>query len=369
MDFAYTVDQEELRGLARRVLGDHATPERLARVEATDDRVDHELWRALAGAGLLGVCVPEEEGGSGLGLVELCLLLEEVGRAVAPVPVFPTLALGALPIAALGTPEQRRRYLPGVAAGDVVLTGALHEPRNPDPLAPATRAERAAGGWRLDGVKLGVPAAAASAAIVVPALTDAGPRLFLVQPDAPGVHLEREEATTREIQFLVALDGVAVPEESALGGADALPWLVARATVGLCAMQLGVTEQALRMTAEYTSQREQFGRPLSAFQAVSQRAADAYVDVEGIRLTLLSAMWRLAQGEDAADAVAIAKFWAAEGGQRVAHTAQHLHGGVGVDVSYPLHRYFLWAKQNELSLGGATHHLLRLASRIAGEDA
>jgi alkylation response protein AidB-like acyl-CoA dehydrogenase len=367
MDFAYTADQEELRSLARRVLGDHATPERLARVEATEDRVDHELWRALAGAGLLGVCVPEEDGGSGLGLVELCLLLEEVGRAVAPVPVFPTLALGALPIAAFGTPEQRRRYLPGVAAGDVVLTAALHEPRNPDPLAPATSAERTAG-WRLDGVKLAVPAAAASAAIVVPASTGAGPRLFLVPPDAPGVRLEREEATTREIQFLVALDDVAVPDEAALGGPDALPWLVDRATVGLCALQLGVTEQALRMTAEYTSQREQFGRPLSAFQAVSQRAADAYVDVEGIRLTLLSAMWRLAESRDAAEAVAIAKFWAAEAGQRVVHTAQHLHGGVGVDVSYPLHRYFLWAKQNELSLGGATHHLLLLGARIAGAE-
>jgi len=367
VDFAYSPDQEELRALARQVLGDHATPERLARIEATEDRIDHELWRALASAGLLGTCVPEEHGGSGLGLVELCVLLEEVGRAVAPVPVYPALALGALPVAELGTAEQRRRYLPGVASGELLLTAALHEPRNPEPLAPVTRAARDAGGWRLDGVKLAVPAAASCAAIVVPAETDAGPRLFLVEPDAPGVRLEREEATTREIQFLVTLEGAAVPEEAVLGGPDGLAWLVRRATVGLCALQLGVTERALRMTAEYTSQREQFGRPLSAFQAVSQRAADAYVDVEGIRLTTLAAVWRLAEGEDADAAIAIAKFWAADGGQRVVHTAQHLHGGIGVDVSYPLHRYFLWAKQNELSLGGATHHLLRLGARIAGE--
>jgi len=187
MDLGYTPDQEELRALARRVLEDHATPRRLDEVEATEERIDRDLWRRLAGAGLLGVCVPEEHGGSGLSLVELCVLLEEVGRAVAPVPAYATLLLGGLPVAALGTPDQRRRYLPDVASGEVLLTGALQEPRSPDPLAPATRAVRADGGWRLDGVKLGVPVAAASAAMVVSAATGDGPRLFLVEPGAPGV--------------------------------------------------------------------------------------------------------------------------------------------------------------------------------------
>jgi len=169
--------------------------------------------------------------------------------------------------------------------------------------------------------------------------------------------------TNREVDYQVRLDGA--PGDPLGGGSDALAWLVRRATVGLCAMQVGVTERALRMTAEYVSTREQFGRPLSAFQAVSQRAADAYVDVEGIRLTTLAAAWRLAEGLDADDSIAIAKFWAAEGGQRVVHAAQHLHGGVGVDVSYPLHRSFLWAKQLELSLGGGTEQLLRLGAMIA----
>ena len=370
MDFAPTPEQEALRALARQILGDHTAPRRLEEVEATADRVDHDLWAALAGAGLLGTCVPEEHGGSGLGFTDLCVLLEEVGAAVAPVPAYPALTLGALPVAELGTPDQRRRYLPSIAAGDAVLTAALQEPRNPEPLAPVTRADRDAGGWRLEGVKLGVPAAAAAAAIVVPARTGAGPRLFLVEPGAAGVRLERQETTTREVQHLVTLDGAVVPEDSVLGGADSLAWLVRRATVGLCAMMVGVTERALRMTARYASEREQFGRPLAAFQAVSQRAADAYVDVEAIRLTTLAAAWRLAGGEadgaEADEAVAIAKFWAAEGGQRVVHTAQHLHGGVGVDVSYPLHRYFLWAKQLELGLGGAAHHLLRLGAELAG---
>jgi len=364
MDLSYTADQESLRALARRVLADHATPRRIAEVEASEERIDRTLWAALARAGLLGLSVPEEQGGSGLGIVDLCILLEEVGRAVAPVPVHATLVLGALPIAEFGSPEQRRRLLPGVVSGELLLSGALAEPRNPDPLAPVTRAIADGDSWRLDGVKLAVPAAPLSAAIVVPAAIDGGGAgLFLADPQGQGVTLEPQEMTNRELDHLVRLDGAC--GDPLGGGSDALAWLVRRATVGLCAMQVGVTERALRMTAEYTSTREQFGRPLSAFQAVSQRAADAYVDVEGIRLTTLAAAWRLAEGLDADDSIAIAKFWAAEGGQRVVHAAQHLHGGVGVDVSYPLHRSFLWAKQLELSLGGGTEQLLRLGAMIA----
>jgi 3-oxocholest-4-en-26-oyl-CoA dehydrogenase beta subunit len=372
MDFAYTPEQEELGALAREVLTDHATPQRLAEVEASEERFDRALWAALADAGLLGVAVPEEHGGSGLGMVELCLLLEEVGRAVAPVPVHPVLVLGSLPVAAFGTPGLRARLLPGVASGTLLLSGALEEPRNLDPLAPATRAVADGAGWRLDGVKLAVPVAAGAAAVVVSARAPSprqgegggGGELFLVDPHAPGVSLERQEVTNHEARFLMTLDGA--PAER-LGGDAALAWLVRRARLGLCAMQVGVTDRALRMTAEYTSTREQFGRPLSAFQAVSQRAADAYVDVEGIRLTTQAALWRLAAGQEAeADgAIAVAKFWAAEAGQRVVHAAQHLHGGVGVDVSYPLHRSFLWAKELELSLGGATQQLLALGDMIA----
>lgn len=360
MDFTYTPEQDELRALARRVLADHATPQRVTAVEASEERIDRTLWAALADAGLLGIAVPEEHGGSGLGLVELCILLEEVGRAVAPVPVYPALVLGALPIAAFGTPEQRARLLPAVASGQALLTGALEEPGNLDPLAPAARATPDGDGWRLDGEKLAVPVASTAAAAVV----SAGDGLFLLDPHDPGVTLERQEVTDHEARFLMTLEGARAER---LGGADALAWLVRRARLALCATQVGVTDRALRMTAEYTSAREQFGRPLSAFQAVSQRAADAYVDVEAIRLTTQAALWRLAAGQEAeADAaVAIAKFWAADAGQRVVHAAQHLHGGVGVDVSYPLHRSFLWAKELELSLGGATQQLLALGDMIA----
>jgi alkylation response protein AidB-like acyl-CoA dehydrogenase len=138
--------------------------------------------------------------------------------------------------------------------------------------------------------------------------------------------------------------------------------LYARALVGLCAIQLGVTERALRMAAAYTTEREQFGRPIGSFQAVQQRMADAFIDVEAIRWTMWQAAWRLGNGQNALREARIAKFWASEAGARVAATAQQVHGGIGIDTTYPLFRYFLWAKHNELSLGSASAQLARLGS-------
>ncbi len=151
------------------------------------------------------------------------------------------------------------------------------------------------------------------------------------------------------------------------GGAAIVEWIVERAQAGLCAIAVGVCEEALRLTAEYTKTREQFDRPIATFQAVGQRAADAYIDTEAIRLTAWQAAWRIAEGLPASAEVAIAKYWAAEGGQRVVHAAQHLHGGMGVDRDYPLHRYFLWAKHLELTLGGATPNLLKLGAMLAAD--
>jgi alkylation response protein AidB-like acyl-CoA dehydrogenase len=142
-------------------------------------------------------------------------------------------------------------------------------------------------------------------------------------------------------------------------------FIVERATAGLCSTEVGVCEAALRLTASYVSEREQFGAKIGTFQAVAQRIADAYIDTEAIRLTALQAAWRLSEGLDAADELAIAKFWAADGGHRVVHAAQHLHGGIGMDTDYPVHRYYRWSKVIELNLGTATEHLRRLGERIA----
>jgi alkylation response protein AidB-like acyl-CoA dehydrogenase len=366
MDFKFTEEQDAVRDLAGKIFEGHATTERVKEIERGDERVDRELWRAVADAGLLAIAVPEEHGGSGLGLVELCLLLEQQGRRVAPVPLLPTLVLGALPLAEFGTPEQQKEWLPAVARGDVLLTAALSEPGVNDALHPQVAATRDGDTWRLDGAKPSVPGAHVAERVLVPAETDDGePGVFLVDPSGAGV--ERTPAATTDRSKVAHLAFAGAPGER-LGGDDGrrvTAWMLDRALVGLCALQVGVAEGALRMAADYTSERRQFGRPLSTFQGVALKAADAYIDTEAMRLTLWQAAWRLVAGLDATQEVMVAKWWAAEGGQRVVHVTQHLHGGMGADVDYPVHRYFLWGKQIEVTLGGASAQLARLGRALA----
>ncbi|HYI45093.1 MAG TPA: acyl-CoA dehydrogenase family protein [Actinomycetota bacterium] len=366
MDMSFTEEQVAIRELAGKILETEVTAERLHQVEADSAWFDRALWSELAKADLLGIAIPQEQGGSGGGIVEACVLLEEVGKSVAPVPVWPTLVLGALPLARFGTEEQRGELLPGVLAGEVILTAALAEPEE-DVAAPVLfGAERDGSSWLITGSLAMVPAVDLAARVLVPATTGAGEvGLFLVDPNVDGVKATRQETTTGEPRFELTLDAAAasVLVEPA-ADAEAVRWVADIATVGLCAMQLGVAERALEITASYTSEREQFSRPLATFQAVQQRLADAYIDVLAMRWTTWEAAWRLAEGLPAAEEVAVAKFWAAEGGQRVLAAAQHLHGGIGVDVEYPLYRYTRWAKLGELTLGGAGRHLARLGAEI-----
>jgi 3-oxocholest-4-en-26-oyl-CoA dehydrogenase beta subunit len=357
MDFTFTEEQDAVRDLAAQIFEGHATTERVKEIERGDERIDRELWRALADAGLLAIAVPEEHGGSGLGLVELCLILEQQGRRVAPVPLLPTLVLGALPIADLGKPEQQRTWLPRVARGDAVLTAALDD--------RGVTAERVGDAFRLNGATRSVPAGHIADRVIVPASVAHGSLgVFLVDPSGPGVH--RTVATTTDRSRVAHLEFTGAPAEE-LGDADsrAITWMLDHALVGLCAIQVGVAEAALRMAADYTSERQQFGRPLSTFQGVALKAADAYIDTEAMRVTLWQAAWRLTAGRDATREVMVAKWWAAEGGQHVVHITQHLHGGMGADIDYPVHRYFLWGKQIENTLGGASAQLARLGHALA----
>ncbi|MHB8669653.1 MAG: acyl-CoA dehydrogenase family protein [Acidimicrobiales bacterium] len=400
MDFNFSEEQRAVADLAAAIFEGHATVERVKEVEASADRFDERLWAELAKANLLGIALPTRVGGSGLGMIELCLLLAAQGRAVAPVPLLATLVLGALPIAAFGTADQQDRWLPGVVSGQIVLSAGLEEPDGgagpPEP--PSVVAEPGSagrgrgdppgpggGGWRLSGLRPCVPAAHLAARVVVPARTADGEVLLaLVDPGGPGVERQRLETTSRDVACHLVMREAPVEEEDVLvapgrgetgAGERAWSWLHQRAVTGVCALQLGVAEAALRMTADYTSGRHQFGRPLSTFQGVALRAADAYIDTEAMRSTLWQAAWRLDQtpltgtSDDTDGAVArevaVAKWWAAEGGQRVVHATQHLHGGMGADVEYPVHRYFLWGKQLELNLGGAGAQLDRIGRLLA----
>jgi 3-oxocholest-4-en-26-oyl-CoA dehydrogenase beta subunit len=372
VDFDLTDEQQATIDVAAKLLGDKATPDAIRAVEQADDlRFDRELWAAMADAGLLGIAVPVEHGGAGLGVLELALVLEEVGRRTAPVPALATLALGALPVARWGTAEQQSALLPGVVDGTAILTAALVEPLG-DVLRPSVAARPDGDAWVLDGTRTNVPAGLVAGTVIVPATTSSGDvGLFLVPAGAEGVTRERQDTTTGTPDALVTLAGVAVGADAVLGPVDAdgtaLRWVLEHATVAACAVMSGVAAEAVRITGEYTTGREQFGRAIATFQAVGQRAADAYVDAQAIRLTMLQAAWRLAAAFPADREVAVAKYWASLGGQRVVHAAAHLHGGMGVDRDYPLHRYFLLAKQLELSLGGASRQLLTLGGILAAE--
>jgi acyl-CoA dehydrogenase len=359
MDFSLSEAQTELAGLARKILAERDTPQR--------------QWAELAAAGVLAAGLPESLGGAGLGFLEQCSVLAELGRAVSLVPYLPSVVLGAGAIAEFGCPDQQDRWATRAGAGSVVLTAALSEEDGDDPSAPSARAERDGDRWRLSGVKTAVPAAARADLMLVPASAGDGVMVFLVEPSDHGVTVQPQTLTDGADAGRLILDGAALDDGRVLGGrrrgAEVAGWLAAHGTVGLCAVQAGVAGRALELTAEYARNREQFGRPIGSFQAVAQRLADAYIDVEAVQLTMWQAAWLLAtrQPDDAevSAAVATAKFWAADAGHRVAQTAVHVHGGLGIDLSYPVHRYFTAAKLAEFTLGGATAQLRRLGDVLA----
>ena len=278
-------------------------------------------------------------------------------------------AVGAGAVAAFGTDEQRRAYVPSAAQGRSIITPALSEELNLEPDAPTTTADPSERGWTLTGQKTTVPAGTIADVFLVPAATVDGVSVFIVERGDAGVSVERQQVTNTDAEGLLKLDGVVVDESRRLGGPDVVGWLVHHLTVGICAVQLGVCERALELTAEYSKTRVQFDRPIATFQAVGQRLADAYIDVNAIRLTTWQAAWRLSEGLPCTAEIATAKFWAADAGHRVAHTAVHVHGGMGIDLDYHLHRYFVAAKRIEFALGGATEQLVALGRELADEPA
>ena len=372
MEFGFSDAQLAVSEAATGVFAGLVDPERVGAVEKSDDRIDRDLWRALADADLLGLAVPETEGGAGHGLMELGLLLEAQGNFVAPVPLWATLVLGSLPIARFGSAELRQRWLPGVVSGETILTAALTGSAASPTSTPPARATAEGDGWVLEGTELAVPQAHLAARILVPAHTpEGGIVLALVDPGVTGVSLERTVTTNREIHPHLHLAGVRVGPDDVVAspesGGAALDDLLTAATIALCALQVGVCESALTQTARYLNTRHQFGRPLSTFQGTMLRAADAAIDIEAMRVTWQNAAWRYDTGRDADEAARVAKWQASERGQRAVHATQHLHGGIGADITYPIHRYFLWGKQTELLLGGPSAQLSKLGSAIAAE--
>jgi alkylation response protein AidB-like acyl-CoA dehydrogenase len=341
-----------LAGLVREILAD--------RKPSDPSSLDRPLWTDLAAAGVLAATLPTTVGGDGYGLAEQCTILGEIGRAAAAVPYLPCI-VAASALAAFGDPHQVQRWVAPAGRGEAVLTVALTGGPALGGAGASVHARHSANGFVLDGSCTTVPAAPYADLILVPV---EGHGAFLVTPDDDGVSIEPQQVAGGPGEGFLDLRSAVLPPDRRLGGEAVVGWLRDRMTVGLCATQLGVLEKALELTAEYARTREQFGRAIGTFQAVAQRLADAYIDLEGVRLTLWQAAWRLSGDLPCTTEIATAKFWAAEAGHRVAHTAVHVHGGVGIDVEHPVHRYFLAAKYNELTLGGATAQLLHIGESL-----
>ena len=358
MDFDFSEEQTALGELAREILGGELSMARLKELDAEGEFFDRATWSKLADAHLLGLAVPEELGGMGLGFLELCVLLRESGRALLPAPLHPALVLGGLTVARFGSELQMKEWLTPLAKGEVLLTGAF-EPG--EPVASRRQGDTSV----LDGVCHNVPAVQLAKRVLVPAWSGASEAIFLVDPAAPGVTLLRRENSRHEPDFEVTLAGVHIAPDEVLEGEGIVEWVTERALVGLAAIQLGVSERALEITTDYLKERQQFGAPLGALSAVQHRSADCYIALDALRWVTWQAAWKLAAGRPAARDARVAKFWAADAGSRIGTATQHLHGGMGVDLDYPIHRYFLWSKRIELALGGATPQLLELGRDMA----
>ncbi|MCZ6829852.1 MAG: acyl-CoA/acyl-ACP dehydrogenase [Gammaproteobacteria bacterium] len=369
MDFSYSEEQLEVRALARQILGDQTGNERQQQIDAQEIRFDEKLWQDLADAGLLGVALDSERGGMGFNFETLALLLEEVGRTVAAVPVIPALVTAALPLQRFGSEAQKHACLPGLANGKHLITAALIEPGNEDPARPYTGATAAGAGWVLSGSKHCVPYAQQAEQCLITAQAEDELLVFLLPLSSPGLTLKEQASTAGEPQYQLDLESVALGESVLIArGEQALElvqWMQQLTRAAIAAMATGLCDAMLRMTAEYTSQREQFGVPVATFQAVGHRAADCYIDIECLRLVSQEAVSLLSLGLDAEQATTIAKIWTGDVCHRVSQASQHLHGGTGVDRDYPLFRYCLMARQLELSVGSSARLLEQLGTDIA----
>lgn len=367
MDFSFTEAEDGIAELAHTILTDHTSNDRLKDHERSGAPYDTDLWRALADAEVLSAWLPASLGGSDLGFVGLARVLEEVGRTVAPVPAFASLVLGARTLLD-ADPVAHADRIVAIGRGALLATGAIEELASRRLDRPTTRAVGSGSGVRLQGTKTNVAFGIQADVMIVTAADEAG---------TPGVYLVDAATNRNAIDCAPLRTSDSLPHAQVhftdtpatpLGGADSLRALVENAIAARCVMAVGVAARALEMTASYGRERQQFDRPIGSFQAFHMRAADAYIQVEAMRLTAWDAVWRLAIGEPAADAVAVAKICAAEAGHITGYATQHLHGGIGIDVDYPLHRYFQWSIQLQHELGSGHDHLAELGATIAARS-
>jgi alkylation response protein AidB-like acyl-CoA dehydrogenase len=378
MDIGFSEEQELLRETARKFLDGECTTKFVREMMASDAAVTTDFWQQLAANGWLGITYPEEAGGSGLGLVDLVVLMEEIGRAVMPGPYPATVLLGGAAIAAAGSPAQRREWLPRIAAGEVKASLAVTEPNARwDAAGITVTARESRGGFVLSGTKMFVPDAHLADVLVVAARSrdgstmEDGVSLFLVPNDAAGLGIRRLPSVDETRKLCeVKLDNVAAPGSALLGevhqGWAPLQQVIDRAAVALAAEMCGAAQRVLDMTVDYAKLRVAFGKPIGTYQGVKHKCADMLVEIENAKSLTYYAAWAVDEGEaDAALAVSMAKAAASDAGRKVCAAGIQLHGGIGMTWEHDLQLYLKRAKADEVAFGDASWHRERIA-RLMG---
>lgn len=390
MDFTPTETEQEIARLAVRVL-QGARPVNVAAPVPAGDRpagegpagegpagegaaagpgetYDRALWKELSQAGLLSLALPGWLDGDGLGVAGTAVLLTEIGRRGAAVPALATVMTGVLPVIRWGDRGLQQTLLAGVATGDTVLTAALREPAEPMPARPSTTATLTGGtGWAgragtVSGLKVGVPYCAEATWVLVPAsLAGGGRTVVIVNPASDGVTVTRTHSSGGEPEYTLRLAAAPVTGVLADG---ALSDLYRLALAGACCLADGAVSAALALTTGHIGTREQFGRPLATFQATAQHIADVYIVARTLHLATLSACWRLAEGQGAGPDLDVAAYWMAAHAPAVLRVCHHLHGGTGMDASYPLPRFSALIKDLVRYTGGTGYRLDQLGARV-----
>jgi alkylation response protein AidB-like acyl-CoA dehydrogenase len=377
MNFGFSDEQEMLRATARKFLENECTSTFVRQRMEEPAGVTDEFWGKLAEQGWLGLVYPEEYGGSGLGFVDLTVLMEEMGRVVMPGPFFSTVLLGGLAILEAGSPEQRKAWLPRIAGGEAKATLAWTEPGARWDAAGITATGRRNGGdWVLSGTKLFVPDAHLADAIVVVARTTAGREpehgvtLFLMPQGTAGVDVKLLPTMdqTRKLCEVTFRDA-RLPGSAVLGAVDGgwapLARVIQRAMVALTAEMCGGAQKVLEMTTEYAKIRVAFGRPIGSYQGVKHKCADMLVDVENARSLAYYAAWAVDENApEAALAASMAKAYVSDAYRKAAGDGIQLHGGIGFTWEHDLHLYFKRAKSSEVTFGDGTYHREKVAQLI-----
>lgn len=371
MDLGLDEQQEMLKTFARDFL-EKECPESLVRNMEEDEKgYSPELWKKMAEQGWMGLTIPDSYGGSGLSLCEQVVLLEEFGRALVPGPYISTVVLGATPIMEAGTEEQKKQFLPKIAAGETIMTLALTEPSAKWSADGVTLAAKKEGSdYVLNGTKLFVPDAHVSDYMIVVARTggkgESGITLFIVDSKSSGIKYEVLKTIAADKQCEVTFENVKVPAANTLGK-EGKGWPIVEktskiATVAACAYLVGLSQMDFDVTLNYAKERVQFGRPIGSFQAIQHKLADAVIDVDGSRFITYKAAWSLAEGEPDADLmVSMAKAWASDASRRVVAHGQQIHGGIGFTKEYKIQLYFRRQKWMELMWGDGDYHREKVA--------